>query len=136
MGFTTEFLNNEVNNNDNNYTESRKQTNADPERRVGFVFDNNQENKDDPFEEFHQFYIQKQLKLHQSQGMPFILQNGNVVLPQSDVIERYVQDVKTKQNKDPDSDNEEEFQDTTMNLHSLRKNSLTSSGGKPGCVIS
>ncbi|XP_014203694.1 uncharacterized protein LOC106635992 isoform X2 [Copidosoma floridanum] len=138
MGFTTELLYAE----NNNDVPRRQQIQGDLEKRVGFVFDNalNKDNfthdSNDPLEELRHFYIQKQMKLQPGQSLPFILQNGQVLLPQSDVIEHYVQESKAKLNKDTDSDNDEEFLDTTMSMQSSRKNSLTNIGSKQNCIIS
>ncbi|XP_058791564.1 uncharacterized protein LOC131664464 [Phymastichus coffea] len=146
VGFTTGFVENESNN------QQRRQTVGDLEKRVGFVYDNffdgnkksyfNNDEKD-PFEELHQLYLQKQMKLAHNQEMPFMVHNGQVVLAQNDMIERYVQDLnpRNRRNKDSDSDNDDEFLDTTATMPSSRKNSVTSGGSKngkfeTGCVIS
>ncbi|KAJ8681834.1 hypothetical protein QAD02_017626 [Eretmocerus hayati] len=142
MGFTADFL---MKQDDNNNRRSNE------EKHVGFVSDDDfindaggrvAQGKSDPFEELQQLYIQKQLRMSQSQGLPFMMQNGKIIFPQHDMIERYVQDMysKDKRHKDDDSDNDEEFLDTTTSMPSSRKNSLTSSGTKSGkesgCVIS
>lgn len=154
MGFTTEFLNSEENSNNNNIIQNqRRPDSVEQGKRVGFVYDNDivddhrknrfAHEEKDPFEELHQFYIQKQLRVQQSKGLPFMLHNGQVILPQSDMIDRYMQDTypRNKSNRDTDSDNDEEFLDTTMSMPSTRKNSITSNGtksgkGESGCVIS
>ncbi|XP_008201826.1 uncharacterized protein LOC100680442 isoform X2 [Nasonia vitripennis] len=155
MGFTTEFLNSQESNNNNNIIQNQRRPDSDEQpKRVGFVYDNNVDVDDnrrnrfaheekDPFEELHQFYIQKQFKLQQSKGLPFMLHNGQVILPESDMIDRYMQDTypRNKNNREAESDNDEEFLDTTMSMPSSRKNSITSNGTKSvkaesGCIIS
>ena len=143
MGFTTEFLNNE---NKNNNNVNRKQYSNEHERRVGFVDDD--ENKKDVLNEadrdpFHELYIQKQFQRAHSRNLPFMMHNGKIIFPQNDIIERYMQDERnTKPNKDNDSDNEEEFLDTTASMPSSRKNSISSSTTKSvkaeggGCIVS
>lgn len=147
IGFSAEFLESQPNN------IQRRQTVGNPDRRVGFVcddalFDGNRRNRfandgKDPFEELHQIYVQKQIKLAQSQDLPFMIQNGQVILGQNDMIERYVQDAnpRNRKNRDSDSENDDEFLDTTASMPSSRKNSLTSAGSKTGkseagCIVS
>lgn len=128
IGFTSQFLNG-------------RQSDPTDKHQVGFVLNNNQDNND-PFEELHKMYLQKQLKMHQSQGLPFMIHNGKIILAQGDMIERYVNEMKP--HKESDNEEDEEFLDTTASMPSTRKNSLASTTGaksaksdaNAACVVS
>ena len=134
IGFTTEYLEK-----DNIHPSETATLTA--QKHVGFIWDATNERKEkDPFEELQQIYLQKQIQIQQSKGLPFVIHDGRILVPQNEVIDKFMQDFcnKNKLNRDSDSDNDEEFLDTTTNIPSPRKNSLTSNGSKKegGCIIS
>ncbi|XP_011497724.1 PREDICTED: uncharacterized protein LOC105362085 [Ceratosolen solmsi marchali] len=155
IGFARDYLNNNNNNNNNNIVNKNngRQNYGNQGKCVGFarnneiIIDDNRNDlilhdNNDPFEELHQFYIQKQLKMQKNQGIPFMMQNGKIILAQNDMIERYMHEInlQSKPNRDSDSDNDE-FLDTTTSMPCSRKNSITSVGNKQGksesaCMIS
>lgn len=129
MGFTTA-----MSNVDQKVVTLPRQTSDRVIRSLGFVEDNpliDRKNNvcfmDDALAELQQMYIERQTAAVTGSDGAISTQNRNM-------IERYVNELTTKKtvrDKDTDSDNDDEYLDTTSSVHppcTMRKGSLTSNG--------
>lgn len=113
-------------------------------KRIGFINDNNNQITDerDPFKQLYELYSQRQNQLRNPNDNrePYMTSNGRIIMAQSAMIDRYMKENFPR--RDNDSDNDEEYMDTTTTLHpATRKNSQSSGkSGKDGvlhqCIIS
>ncbi|XP_066600163.1 uncharacterized protein [Prorops nasuta] len=90
---------------------------------------------DEALTELQKMYMQKLLMAEKKEGRaPFMSSNENIATQHHKLIERYMQDMlkkRTRDGKDTDSDNDDEYLDTTMSMQpssSSKKGSLTSIG--------
>lgn len=97
---------------------------------------NNVRFMDEALAELQKMYIERQNSEMSEALLPFVISNGNsaISLQNRNLIERYVNDLiskKSTRDKDTDSDNDEEYLDTTTSMHPTcvaRRGSLTSNG--------
>jgi len=136
MGFTTNMLNA----NDQKNAILPRQTNGEASR--GFVENpltdrkNNVRFMDEALAELQRMYIERQNTEMSEALLPFVVSNGNSAISAQNrnLIERYVNDLMSKKpirDKDTDSDNDDEYLDTTTSMHPtcvVRRGSLTSNG--------
>ncbi|XP_050466419.1 uncharacterized protein LOC126859331 [Cataglyphis hispanica] len=133
MGFTTTMLTV----NDQKGDTLPRQTNSRVVKSLAFgenpLIDrkNNVRFMDEALAELQRMYIERQTAQKPEMLLPIIVgDNGAMSVQNLNMIERYVSDLK-KPNKDTDSDNDDEFLDTTTSMHPTcvtRKGSLTSNG--------
>ncbi|XP_012058206.1 PREDICTED: uncharacterized protein LOC105621347 [Atta cephalotes] len=136
MGFTTTML---ITNDKKNATLPKQ--NGGISKELGFdnpVTDrrNNVRFMDEALAELQKMYIERQNSEMSEALLPFVISNGNsaISLQNRNLIERYVNDLiskKSTRDKDTDSDNDEEYLDTTTSMHPtcvVRRGSLTSNG--------
>ncbi|CAL7941291.1 unnamed protein product [Xylocopa violacea] len=92
---------------------------------------------DEALAELQRMYIETMSKEQQemNDSLPYVLSNGNALpLENRQMIEKYIHEVvprkQLKDNKDTDSDNDDEFLDTTATMPVIvpRRSSLTSTG--------
>ncbi|XP_029666974.1 uncharacterized protein LOC115237821 [Formica exsecta] len=136
MGFTTTMLTV----NDQKGATLPRQTNGRAVKSLAFgenpVVDrkNNVRFMDEALAELQRMYIERQGAQKPEVLLPFIVGDNNdaMSVQNLNMIERYVSDLKKSiKNKDTDSDNDDEFLDTTTSMHPTcvaRKGSLTSNG--------
>ncbi|KAL0107752.1 hypothetical protein PUN28_014798 [Cardiocondyla obscurior] len=136
MGFTTAMLTN-----DQRSATLPRQTNGGASKALGFVDNpltdrkNNVRFMDEALAELQRMYIDRQNTEITEALLPFVVSNGNSAISahNRNLIERYVNDLMSKKlpkDKDTDSDNDDEFLDTTTSMHPtcVRRGSLTSNG--------
>lgn len=134
MGFTTTMLTV----NDQKSTILPRQTNGRAIKSLGFNENppndrkNNVHFMDEALAELQRMYIERQTAQKPEILLPFTDNNGAISIQNLNMIERYVSDLKKSiKDKDTDSDNDDEFLDTTTSMHPTcvaRKGSLTSNG--------
>ncbi|XP_011862084.1 PREDICTED: uncharacterized protein LOC105558787 [Vollenhovia emeryi] len=138
MGFTTTML---IANDQKSATLPR-QMNGGPSKALGFVDNpltdrkNNVRFMDEALVELQKMYIERQNAAMSEALLPFVVSNGDSAISAQNrnLIERYVNDLMTKKStrdKDTDSDNDDEYLDTTTSMHPtcvVRRGSLTSNG--------
>ncbi|XP_077272860.1 uncharacterized protein LOC143903273 isoform X2 [Temnothorax americanus] len=136
MGFTTTMLNA----NDKKYATLPRQTNDGGSRALGFVENpstdrkNNVRFMDEALAELQRMCIERQNTEMSEALLPFVVSNGNSAISAQNrnLIERYVNDLlakKSTRDKDTDSDNDDEYLDTTTSMPCVvRRGSLTSNG--------
>lgn len=137
MGFTTTNLIT----NEKSATLPR-QTNGGTSKAFGFVENpptdrkNNVRFMDEALAELQRMYIERQNPEMSEALLPFMMSNGNSAISahNRNLIERYVNDLISKKltkDKDTDSDNDDEYLDTSTSMHPacmMRRGSLTSNG--------
>ncbi|XP_011643122.1 uncharacterized protein LOC105430963 isoform X1 [Pogonomyrmex barbatus] len=137
MGFTTAMLIT----NDQKSATLPKQANGEVPKTLGFIDNpltdrkNNVRFMDEALAELQRMYIERQAA-EIPELLPFVVSNGNSAISahNRNLIERYVSDLmskKSNRDKDTDSDNDDEFLDTTTSMHPtcvVRRGSLTSNG--------
>lgn len=138
VGFTTTML---IANDQKGATLPR-QTNGGTSRTLGFVDNslpdrkNNVRFMDEALAELQRMCIERQNTEMAEALLPFVVSNGNSAISAQNrnLIERYVNDLMSKKStrdKDTDSDNDDEYLDTTTTMHPtcvVRRGSLTSNG--------
>jgi len=144
MGFTTAILSV---NDQKGATLPKEMNGRDRPKSLGFVYDNpltdrknNVRFMDEALAELQRMYIERQAAKEKTIEIPEILlpflnnDNGGLSAQNHNMIERYVNDLKPKKlikDKDTDSDNDDEYLDTTTSMHPtcvVRRGSLTSNG--------
>lgn len=137
MGFTTAMLIN-----DQKSATLPRQTNGGTSKAYGFTENppadrkNNVRFMDEALAELQRMYIERQNPEMSEALLPFVLSNGNSAISahNRNLIERYVNDLMSKKltkDKDTDSDNDDEYLDTSTSMHPscmARRGSLTSNG--------
>ncbi|EFN65721.1 hypothetical protein EAG_05454 [Camponotus floridanus] len=133
IGFTTTMLTI----NDQKSTTLPRQTNGRAVKSLRFSENplndrkNNVRFMDEALAELQRMYIERQAA-QKSEILPFTDNNGVMSIQNLNMIERYVSDLKKSiKDKDTDSDNDDEFLDTTTSMHPTcvaRRGSLTSNG--------
>lgn len=135
MGFTTKLTVN-----DQKGATLPRQTNGRAVKSLGFDENplndrkNNVRFMDEALAELQRMYIERQAAQKSELLLPFMMgdSNGAMSLQNLNMIERYVSDLKKPiKDKDTDSDNDDEFLDTTTSMHPTcvaRRGSLTSNG--------
>lgn len=139
MGFTTATL---ITNDQRSATLPR-QMNGGTSKAYGFIENpptdvrkNNVRFMDEALAELQRMYIERQNPEMSEALLPFVLSNGNSAISahNRNLIERYVNDLMSKKltkDKDTDSDNDDEYLDTSTSMHPtcmMRRGSLTSNG--------
>lgn len=134
MGFTSAMLTV----NDQKSTTLPRRTNGRAIKSLGLNENplndrkNNVHFMDEALAELQRMYIERQTAQNPEILLPFIDNNGTMSIQNLNMIERYVSDLKKSiKDKDTDSDNDDEFLDTTTSMHPTcvaRKGSLTSNG--------
>lgn len=134
MGFTTTMLTI----NDQKSTTLPRQTNGRAVKSLRFSENplndrkNNVRFMDEALAELQRMYIERQVAQKPEILLPFTDNNGLMSIQNLNMIERYVSDLKKSiKDKDTDSDNDDEFLDTTTSMHPTcvaRRGSLTSNG--------
>ncbi|XP_017878932.1 uncharacterized protein LOC108624280 [Ceratina calcarata] len=99
-----------------------------PERKPGVRFA-----MDEALAELQRMYIETVVKKQQemNDSLPYVLSNANALSPDNrQMIEKYIHEMIPRKDKDTDSDNDEEFLDTTATMPAIapRRNSITSNG--------
>nr|XP_012233923.1 PREDICTED: uncharacterized protein LOC105678827 [Linepithema humile] len=145
MGFTTAMLSA---NDQKGATLPREMNGRDRPKSLGFVGDNpltDRKNNvrfamDEALTELHRIYIERQVAKEKANEIPEVLlpflnkDNGGLSTQNRNMIERYVSDLVSKKlikDKDTDSENDDEYLDTTATMHPtcmMRRGSLTSNG--------
>lgn len=140
MGFTTAMLSA---NDQKGATLPREMNGRDRPKSLGFTYDNpltdrknNVRFMDEALLELQRMYNERQAAKAKATEIPEILlpflNNDNGLSAQNrNMIERYVNDLMPKKlmkDKDTDSDNDDEYLDTTTTMHPVRRGSLTSNG--------
>lgn len=134
MGFTTTMLTV----NDQKGATLSRQTNGRAVKSLAFGENplndrkNNVRFMDEALAELQRMYVERQTAQKSEILLPFMVgdSNGAMSVQNLNMIERYVSDLK-KPDKDTDSDNDDEFLDTTTSMHPTcvaRRGSLTSNG--------
>lgn len=136
MGFTTTLITN-----DQKSATLPRQTNGGALKTLGFIENpltdrkNNVRFMDEALAELQRMYIERQNTEMSEALLPFVVSNGNSAISAQNrnLIERYVNDLMSKKStrdKDTDSDNDDEYLDTTTSMHPtcVRRGSLTSDG--------
>ena len=136
MGFTTTMLTV----NDQKGATLPRQTNGRAVKSLAFGENplndrkNNVRFMDEALAELQRMYIERQTAQKSEILLPFMVgdSNGAMSVQNLNMIERYVSDLKKPiKDKDTDSDNDDEFLDTTTSMHPTcvaRRGSLTSNG--------
>ncbi|XP_072747836.1 uncharacterized protein [Anoplolepis gracilipes] len=133
MGFTTTMLTV----NDQKGTTLPRQTNRRAVKSLGFGENplndrkNNVRFLDEALAELQRMCIERQAAQKPEILLPVIVGDSNdaMSVQNLNMIERYVSELKKSiKDKDTDSDNDDEFLDTTTTMHPTRKGSLTSNG--------
>jgi len=145
MGFTTAMLSA---NDQKGATLSTEINGRDRPKSLGFTYDNpltdrkgNVRFMDEALAELQRMYIERQAVREKATEIPEILlpflnndNSAGLSAQNRNMIERYVNDLMPKKSikdKDTDSDNDDEFLDTTTTMHPtcvVRRGSLTSNG--------